>query len=182
MNSSFNHSCFYWIFEYNYKGDRQNDMDFLTETDIGIVYDGFMPQWKLSATYHRDDKWYDDNMTKVSLGDKGYFEETDPAKLPKRWHLAQCRPSITYFFGNGSSFRFDARIPLGHGAWTNFQDGHKGSSEDYEVRYGFVYSQQVASGLNINMGGTFVTTKTKNKGDISRNHSFRPNIGFSYSF
>ena len=179
LNARFN-----GIFEYNYKGDRDGEMDFLSETDIGIVYDGFMPQWKLSATYHRDDSWSDDNFTKIIWSDteKGYIEETDSAKLPKRDHLAQFRPSITYYFGNGSSFRFDARIPLGNGAWTNFQDGHKGSSEDYEVRYGFVYSQQVASGLNVNMGGTFVTTKNKNNGNISRNHSFRPNIGFSYSF
>ncbi len=173
------------IFQYNYTGDRENEMDFLTETDIGLVYDGFMPKWKISATYHRDDRWNDDDFTKIGWVDKkGYIEETDPAKLPKRTHLAQFRPMITYYFGNNSSFKFDMRLPLGNGYWTNFRNGKKSASEDYEVRYNFLYSQQVASGLTINLGATFVPTKSKNTntGNITRNHSFRPNVGFSYSF
>ena len=174
------------IFEYNYEGDRENEMDFLTETDIGLVYDGFMPKWKLSATYHRDDKWYDDNMTKIKWDSdkKEYTEETDPANIPKRWHLAQFRPMITYYFGNNSSFKFDMRLPLGNGSWTNFRNGKKSASEEYEVRYNFLYTQQVASGLTVNLGATFVPIKSKNTktGNITRNHSFRPNVGFSYSF
>ena len=37
-----------------------------------------------------------------------------------------------------------------------------GKAESYEVRYNFLYSQQVASGLTINLGATFVPTKSKN--------------------
>ena len=173
------------IFEYNYKGDRESEMDFLTETDLGVQYNGFMPKWKLVATYHRDDKWYDDDaFTKVKWGKDSYVEENNLPTHPKRWHLAQFRPSITYNFGNNSSFKFDARIPLGNGSWTNFRNGKKSDGEAYEVRYGFTYSQQVAIGLNVNIGGTFVANKNKNAktGAISRNHSFRPNVGFSYSF
>lgn len=174
------------IFQYNYTGDRESEMDFLTETDIGLVYDGFMPRWKISATYHRDDKWYDDDaFTKVVWSDKGYYvEENNLPTHPKRWHLAQFRPMITYYFGNNSSFKFDMRLPLGNGAWTNFRNGKKSAGEEYEVRYNFLYSQQVASGLTLNLGATFVPTKSKNTktGNITRNHSFRPNIGFSYSF
>lgn len=175
------------IFQYNYTGDRESEMDFLTETDIGLVYDGFMPRWKISATYHRDDKWYDDDaFTKIAWSDKDkeYVEENNLPTHPKRWHLAQFRPSIIYYFGNNSSFKFDMRLPLGNGSWTNFRNGKKSAGEDYEVRYNFLYSQQVASGLTLNLGATFVPTKSKNTktGSITRNHSFRPNIGFSYSF
>ncbi len=222
------------IFQYNYTGDRESEMDFLTETDIGLVYDGFMPRWKISATYHRDDKWYDDDaFTKIAWSDKDkeYVEENNLPTHPKRWHLAQFRPSIIYYFGNNSSFKFDMRLPLGNGSWTNFRNGKKSAGEDYEVRYNFLYSQQVASGLTLNLGATFVPTKSKNTktgirngkksagedyevrynflysqqvasgltlnlgatfvptkskntktGNITRNHSFRPNIGFSYSF
>lgn len=172
------------IFEYNYDGDKEGLTDFLSETDIGLVYDGFMPRWKISATYHRDDKWYDDDTRKTEwknghLVDKPY----NSSEIPKRWHLAQFRPMITYYFGNNSSFKFDMRLPLGNGSWTNFRDGHKGKAESYEVRYNFLYTQQVASGLTINLGATFVPTKTKDgNGNITRNHSFRPNVGFSYSF
>ena len=173
------------IFEYNYEGDKEGMTDFLSETDIGLVYSGFMPKWKISATYHRDDKWYDEDTRKTvwnghQLVDKPY----NSSEIPKRWHLAQFRPMITYYFGNNSSFKFDARIPLGHGSWTNFRDGHKSDGETYEVRYNFLYTQQVASGLTINLGATFVPIKNKNAktGAISRDHSFRPNVGFSYSF
>lgn len=173
------------IFEYNYEGDKEGMTDFLSETDIGLVYSGFMPKWKISATYHRDDKWYDEDTRKTvwnghQLVDKPY----NSSEIPKRWHLAQFRPMITYYFGNNSSFKFDARIPLGHGSWTNFRDGRKSDGETYEVRYNFLYTQQVASGLTINLGATFVPIKNKNAktGAISRDHSFRPNVGFSYSF
>ena len=175
------------IFQYNYTGDRESEMDFLTETDIGIQYTGFMPRWKIIATYHRDDTWYDDDaFTKVVWGgkDKGYIEENNLPGHPKRFHLAQFRPSISYYFGNNSEFKFDMRLPLGNGGFTNFRNGKKGPSETYEVRYNFTYSQQIASGLTLRVGATFVPTKTKNTntGAITRKHSFRPNVGFSYSF
>ena len=172
------------IFEYNYEGDKEGMTDFLSETDIGIQYTGFMPKWKIIATYHRDDKWYDEDTRKTTWNGHELVDlPYDPAAVPKRWHLAQFRPSITYYFGNGSNFRFDARIPLGHGAYTNFRDGHKGKAEAYEVRYNFLYTHQVASGLTVNLGATFVPTKNKDaNGNITRWHTFRPNIGFSYSF
>lgn len=171
------------IFQYNYKGDKEGQLDFLTETDIGIQYTGFMPKWKIIATYHRDDTWYDEDLRPIQWNGTQFEEiEYDPAKISKRWHLAQFRPSITYYFGNNSSFKFDARIPLGNGAWTNYRDGKKSAKEDYEVRYGFTYSQQVSSGLTVNLGATFVPTKYKNGSITQRKHSFRPNIGFSYSF
>ena len=173
------------IFQYNYKGDRESEMDFLTETDIGIQYTGFMPKWKIIATYHRDDKWCDDDFTKIVWNEKdSYIEEIKSGSLAKRTHLAQFRPSISYYFGNNSEFKFDMRLPLGNGSWTNYKDGKKSASESYEVRYNFTYSQQVASGLTLRVGATFVPTKTKNttKGTITRTHSFRPNVGFSYSF
>ena len=173
------------IFQYYYEGEKEGLTDFLTETDIGIVYDGFMPKWKLAATYHRDDRWNDKD-TRKTKWENGHYVDLpyNPSVIPKRGHLAQFRPSITYNFGNNSSFKVDMRIPLGHGSYTNFRDGKKSPGESHEVRYGFTYSQQVAVGINVNVGATFVPTKSKSTktGKITKNHSFRPNVGFSYSF
>lgn len=44
--------------------------------------------------------------------------------------------------------------------------------------------QPIATGLNGIVGVTLLTNKVKNKstGAVTRNHSFRPKVGFSYSF
>lgn len=170
------------IFEYNYTGPKDGQMDFLMENEYGIVYTGFMPKWRMSLIYFRDDRWYDNSNEKITgYKDNGEME-TDFYTASARYQLGQIRPSITYYFGNGGSFKFDARIPLGNGQWYNDKNGAKGA-EVYEVRYGFNYYHPVTPGLTMNVGGTFLNIKNKAAtGDVTRSYSFRPNIGFSYSF
>ena len=175
------------VFMYKYEGDRAGQMDMNTESQIGITYNGFMPRWSMTMNFYREDTWYDhDNRKAVWKNDKGMVEYN--YGVPKRDQVNQLRPSITYYFGNGANVRFDARIPLGNGSWADNIDGTNGS-QSYETRYGFNYFYPVTPGLTVNIGGTFLNTKTKNKdhskptyGNITKGYNFRPNIGFYYSF
>lgn len=171
------------VFMYKYEGDRAGQMDMNTESQIGFTYTGFMPRWSIIANFYREDTWYDHSYEKMTKVGNDYFD-----RAPKNDQVNQLRPSIIYYFGNGASFRFDARIPLGNGSWANLNDGTNGN-QAYETRYGFNYYYPVTPGLILNVGGTFLNTKTKNKdhsdekyGNITRGYAFRPNIGFSYSF
>ena len=164
---------------YKYEGDRAGQMDMNTESQIGFTYTGFMPRWSIIANFYREDTWYDHSYEKITNGVN---------KAPKNDQVNQLRPSIIYYFGNGASFRFDARIPLGNGSWANLNDGTNGN-QAYETRYGFNYYYPVTPGLTVNVGGIFLNNKTKNKdhsggkyGNITRGYAFRPNIGFYYSF
>lgn len=167
------------VFMYKYEGDRAGQMDMNTESQIGFTYTGFMPRWSIIANFYREDTWYDHSYEKITDGVN---------KAPKNDQVNQLRPSIIYYFGNGASFRFDARIPLGNGSWANLNDGTNGN-QAYETRYGFNYYYPVTPGLTVNVGGIFLNNKTKNKdhsggkyGNITRGYAFRPNIGFYYSF
>lgn len=171
------------VFMYKYEGDRAGQMDMNTESQIGFTYTGFMPRWSIIANFYREDTWYDHSYEKMTKVGNDYFD-----RAPKNDQVNQLRPSIIYYFGNGASFRFDARIPLGNGSWANLNDGTNGN-QAYETRYGFNYYYPVTPGLILNVGGTFLNTKTKNKdhsdekyGNITRGYAFRPNIGFYYSF
>ena len=171
------------IFEYNYTGPvKDGQMDFLMENEYGIVYTGFMPRWRMSLIYFRDDRWYDNSNLKITgYKDNGEMK-TEFYTASARYQLGQIRPTVIYYFGNGGSFKFDMRIPLGNGQWYNDKNGTKGA-EAYEVRYGFNYYHPVTPGLTMNVGGTFLNIKNKAAtGDVTRSYSFRPNIGFSYSF
>lgn len=176
------------VFMYNYDDDREGQMDLNTESQIGISYSGFMPRWDIAMNFYREDTWYDHSNRKIEWNKKGNGIEGYTYNVAKKDQVNQLRPSITYYFGNGASFRFDARISLGNGDWANNIDGTKGN-EGYETRYGFNYYHPVTPGLILNVGGTFLNTKTKNKdhsdekyGNITRGYAFRPNIGFYYSF
>lgn len=167
------------VFMYKYEGDRAGQMDMNTESQIGFTYTGFMPRWSIIANFYREDTWYDHSYEKITNGVN---------KAPKNDQVNQLRPSIIYYFGNGASFRFDARIPLGNGSWANLNDGTNGN-QAYETRYGFNYYYPVTPGFTVNVGGIFLNNKTKNKdhsggkyGNITRGYAFRPNIGFYYSF
>lgn len=167
------------VFMYKYEGDRAGQMDMNTESQIGFTYTGFMPRWSIIANFYREDTWYDHSYEKITNGVN---------KAPKNDQVNQLRPSIIYYFGNGASFRFDARIPLGNGSWANLNDGTNGN-QAYETRYGFNYYYPVTPGFTVNIGGIFLNNKTKNKdhsgdkyGNITRGYAFRPNIGFYYSF
>lgn len=171
------------VFMYKYEGDRAGQMDMNTESQIGFTYTGFMPRWSIIANFYREDTWYDHSYRKMTKVGNDYFD-----RAPKNDQVNQLRPSIIYYFGNGASFRFDARIPLGNGSWANLNDGTNGN-QAYETRYGFNYYYPVTPGLTVNIGGTFLNTKTKNKdhskptyGNITKGYNFRPNIGFYYSF
>ncbi len=171
------------IFEYNYTGPvKDGQMDFLMENEYGIVYTGFMPRWRMSLIYFRDDRWYDNSNLKITgYKDNGEMK-TEFYTASARYQLGQIRPTVIYYFGNGGSFKFDMRIPLGNGQWYSDKNGAKGA-EAYEVRYGFNYYHPVTPGLTMNVGGTFLNIKNKAAtGDVTRSYSFRPNIGFSYSF
>ena len=176
------------IFEYNYTGLKEGQMDFLMENEYGIIYTGFMPRWRMSVIYFRDDRWYDNSDEKLLKYNNQGEPVTDFYAASARYQLGQIRPSVTYYFGNGASFKFDMRIPLGNGQWYSDKNGTK-TGETYEVRYGFNYYHPVTPGLTMNVGGTFLNIKNKGKdhskdtyGDVTRSYSFRPNIGFSYSF
>ena len=177
------------VFMYKYEGDRAGQMDMNTESQVGLTYIGFMPRWSMTMNFYREDTWYDHSNSKAVWDKKGNgITGWDDVKVAKRDQVNQLRPSVTYYFGNGSSFVFDARIPLSNGSWANNMDGSK-ASESYESRYGFNYYFPVTPGFTANIGGTFLNIKTKNKdhskgnyGNISRSYAFRPNIGFSYSF
>ena len=177
------------VFMYKYEGDRAGQMDMNTESQVGLTYTGFMPRWSMTMNFYREDTWYDHSNSKAVWDKKGNgITGWDDVKVAKRDQVNQLRPSVTYYFGNGSSFVFDARIPLSNGSWANNMDGSK-ASESYESRYGFNYYFPVTPGFTANIGGTFLNIKTKNKdhskgnyGNISRSYAFRPNIGFSYSF
>ena len=166
------------VFMYKYEGDRAGQMDMNTESQAGLTYLGFMPRWSMTMNFYREDTWYDHSNSKINWA----TGERDYLAVPKKDQVNQLRPSITYYFGNGSSFVFDARIPLSNGSWVNFKDGSKGT-ETYETRYGFNYYFHVTPGFTANIGGTFLNYKDKTtKGEIQRYYAFRPNIGFSYSF
>ena len=171
------------IFEYNYKGVKDGQMDFLMENEYGIIYTGFMPRWRMSLIYFRDDRWYDHSNRKLEYKGKPIYDYVYNYDASRRYQLGQIRPTVIYYFGNGGSIKFDVRIPLGNGQWYNDKNNKKTGGEVYEVRYGFNYYHPVTPGLTMNVGGTFLNMKTKAKnGDVTRNYSFRPNIGFSYSF
>ena len=166
------------VFMYKYEGDRAGQMDMNTESQIGVSYSGFMPRWDIAMNFYREDTWYDHSNSKYDWNK----EKRDYLSVAKKDQVNQLRPSITYYFGNGSNFRFDARIPLGNGKWTNAKNGTKGT-ENYETRYGFNYTFPVTPEFTATVGGTFLNYKDKTaKGETQRYYAFRPNIGFSYSF
>lgn len=175
------------VFEYNYTGEKKGQMDFLMENEYGIIYTGFN-NWRMSLIYFRDDRWYDNSNVKITSYDKNGNPVTDFYGASARYQLGQIRPTVIYYFGNGASFKFDVRVPLGNGQWYSDKNGIK-TGEAYEVRYGFNYYHPVAPGVVLNIGGTLLDIKNKvkdhskaNYGDITRSYSFRPNIGISYSF
>lgn len=175
------------VFEYNYTGEKKGQMDFLMENEYGIIYTGFN-NWRMSLIYFRDDRWYDNSNVEITSYDKNGNPVTDFYGASARYQLGQIRPTVIYYFGNGASFKFDVRVPLGNGQWYSDKNGIK-TGETYEVRYGFNYYHPVAPGVVLNIGGTLLDIKNKvkdhskaNYGDITRSYSFRPNIGISYSF
>lgn len=176
------------IFEYNYTGLLEGNMDFLMENEHYLVYTGFMPRWQLRMGYYREDRWMDHDNIKYSSYNATTGEYVF-AKGPGRYQMNQLRPSATYYFGNGDSVTFALRIPVGNGAWYNSLDKNKKDSESYETRYSVDYNHVVTPGFNVFGGITFLDIKNKNtksgdanNGKVSRTYSFRPTVGFSYSF
>lgn len=173
------------IFEYNYTGVREGQMDFLMENEHTLVYTGFMPRWTLRMGYFREDRWMDSDSNKL-VWNSGSVKEAVGAG---RYQLNQLRPSATYYLGNGDSVTLSLRIPLGNGAWYNEVGTDKKGSESYETRYSIDYNHVVTPGFSVFGGITFLDIKTKNTdrtnanfGKVSRAYSFRPKLGFSYSF
>lgn len=176
------------VFEYNYTGVRDGQMDFLMENEHTLIYTGFMPRWTLRMGYYREDRWMDHDNIKYSSYNANSGEYVF-AKGPGRYQMNQLRPSATYYFGNGDSVTLSLRIPLGNGAWYNELGTDKKASESYERRYSIDYNHVVVPGFNVFGGITFLDIKTKNTdrtnanfGKISKSYSFRPKLGFSYSF
>lgn len=176
------------IFEYNYTGLIEGNMDFLMENEHTLIYTGFMPRWTLRMGYYREDRWMDHDNIKYSSYNANSGEYVF-AKGPGRYQMNQLRPSATYYFGNGDSVTLSLRIPLGNGAWYNELGTDKKASESYERRYSIDYNHVVVPGFNVFGGITFLDIKTKNTdrtnanfGKISKSYSFRPKLGFSYSF
>lgn len=173
------------IFEYNYTGLLEGQMDFLMENEHYLVYTGFMPRWQLRMGYYREDRWMDHDGIKYSSYNANSGEYVF-AKGAGRYQMNQLRPSATYYFGNGDSITFALRVPLGNGAWYNSLDNNKKDSESYETRYTVKYNHVVVPGFNIFGELTFLDLKTKvtkeNDRKVTRAYSFRPTVGFSYNF
>lgn len=173
------------IFEYNYTGLLEGQMDFLMENEHYLVYTGFMPRWQLRMGYYREDRWMDHDGIKYSSYNANSGEYVF-AKGAGRYQMNQLRPSATYYFGNGDSITFALRVPLGNGAWYNSLDNNKKDSESYETRYTVNYNHVVVPGFNIFGELTFLDLKTKvtkeNDRKVTRAYSFRPTVGFSYNF
>lgn len=171
-------------FEYNYTGVRDGQMDFLMENEHYLVYTGFMPRWQLRMGYYREDRWMDNDSNK--LGWDSTLKAVTEQVGPGRYQANQLRPSATYYFGNGDSMTFALRVPLGNGAWYNELGTDKKASESYETRYTVNYNHVVVPGFNIFGELTFLDLKTKvtkeNDRKVTRAYSFRPTVGFSYSF
>lgn len=172
------------VFEYNYTGVRDGQMDFLMENEHYLVYTGFMPRWQLRMGYYREDRWMDNDSNK--LGWDSTLKAVTEQVGPGRYQANQLRPSATYYFGNGDSMTFALRVPLGNGAWYNELGTDKKASESYETRYTVNYNHVVVPGFNIFGELTFLDLKTKvtkeNDRKVTRAYSFRPKVGFSYSF
>lgn len=172
------------VFEYNYTGVRDGQMDFLMENEHYLVYTGFMPRWQLRMGYYREDRWMDNDSNK--LGWDSTLKAVTEQVGPGRYQANQLRPSATYYFGNGDSMTFALRVPLGNGAWYNELGTDKKASESYETRYTVNYNHVVVPGFNIFGELTFLDLKTKvtkeNDRKVTRAYSFRPTVGFSYSF
>lgn len=172
------------VFEYNYTGVRDGQMDFLMENEHYLVYTGFMPRWQLRMGYYREDRWMDNDSNK--LGWDSTLKAVTEQVGPGRYQANQLRPSATYYFGNGDSMTFALRVPLGNGAWYNELGIDKKASESYETRYTVNYNHVVVPGFNIFGELTFLDLKTKvtkeNDRKVTRAYSFRPTVGFSYSF
>lgn len=172
------------VFEYNYTGVRDGQMDFLMENEHYLVYTGFMPRWQLRMGYYREDRWMDNDSNK--LGWDSTLKAVTEQVGPRRYQANQLRPSATYYFGNGDSMTFALRVPLGNGAWYNELGTDKKASESYETRYTVNYNHVVVPGFNIFGELTFLDLKTKvtkeNDRKVTRAYSFRPTVGFSYSF
>lgn len=172
------------VFEYNYTGVRDGQMDFLMENEHYLVYTGFMPRWQLRMGYYREDRWMDNDSNK--LGWNSTLKAVTEQVGPGRYQANQLRPSATYYFGNGDSMTFALRVPLGNGAWYNELGTGKKASESYETRYTVNYNHVVVPGFNIFGELTFLDLKTKvtkeNDRKVTRAYSFRPTVGFSYSF
>ena len=172
------------VFEYNYTGVRDGQMDFLMENEHYLVYTGFMPRWQLRMGYYREDRWMDNDSNK--LGWDSTLKAVTEQVGPGRYQANQLRPSATYYFGNGDSMTFALRVPLGNGAWYNELRTDKKASESYETRYTVNYNHVVVPGFNIFGELTFLDLKTKvtkeNDRKVTRAYSFRPTVGFSYSF
>lgn len=169
------------IFEYNYTGLREGQIDFLMENEHYLVYTGFMPRWQLRMGYYREDRWMDHDSNKRQWSSK----EKDIVEVvsSRRYQMNQLRPSATYYIGNGDSVTLALRIPLGNGAWYNEIGTGNKASESYETRYSVDYNHVVTPGFSVFGGVTFLDIKTKaNTGKITRSYSFRPKLGFSYSF
>lgn len=172
------------VFEYNYTGVRDGQMDFLMENEHTLIYTGFMPRWQLRMGYYREDRWMDNDSNK--LGWDSTLKAVTEQVGPGRYQANQLRPSATYYFGNGDSMTFALRVPLGNGAWYNELGTDKKASESYETRYTVNYNHVVVPGFNIFGELTFLDLKTKvtkeNDRKVTRAYSFRPTVGFSYSF
>lgn len=172
------------VFEYNYTGVRDGQMDFLMENEHYLVYTGFMPRWQLRMGYYRENRWMDNDSNK--LGWDSTLKAVTEQVGPGRYQANQLRPSATYYFGNGDSMTFALRVPLGNGAWYNELGTDKKASESYETRYTVNYNHVVVPGFNIFGELTFLDLKTKvtkeNDRKVTRAYSFRPTVGFSYSF
>lgn len=172
------------VFEYNYTGVRDGQMDFLMENEHYLVYTGFMPRWQLRMGYYREDRWMDNDSNK--LGWDSTLKAVTEQVGPGRYQSNQLRPSATYYFGNGDSMTFALRVPLGNGAWYNELGTDKKASESYETRYTVNYNHVVVPGFNIFGELTFLDLKTKvtkeNDRKVTRAYSFRPTVGFSYNF
>ncbi len=175
------------IVQYNSEGVTKGQTDYIIEAEYIFSYAGFMPRWNFRLGYYREDRWLDDRNVKLIWD--SVTKNATTAVGSRRYQLNQLRPAATYYFGNGNNLSFAMRLPLGRGAWYSSLDNNKKFSESYETRYTVDYTHLVTPGFNIRVGISFLDIKSKNTdrssssyGKITKSYSFRPSIGFNYSF
>ena len=171
--------------EDNYAGLRKGQTDYLWENEFTLIYKGFMPRWLLKVAYFREDRWLDHSNKKLSWDTKN--KEITLVPSSGRYHSAQIRPTVTYYFGNGDNLTVGLRFPIENGGWYNEIGTGIKASETYEMRYSVDYTHVVVPGVNVFGGITILDLKSKstsgaNYGKVTRTYSFRPKLGFSYSF
>lgn len=157
----------YYYLDNKMDNNKKHQMDYITETEAGLIYSGFMPKVNIRATFFKEYRRYDGE-----------------DKKNEKYHLTQFRPTITYYLENGSTLALAARIPLNGGLYYKQKGTEHIANFQQESRYGITYTHNFGTGLYGYVGMEMLLFNEKNR-EVNKSfrwHSFRPKAGFRYSF